>query len=149
MKRQFCIFLLALIFPVTVLAEVVVKEEPLTWDKTARLPGDHLYQNLCAACHSSDGSGNGMASGALGIGAPDLTRIAASNGGEFPYIEIERLIANSDFRKPHGGSLMPAWEQQFKSVYFRTARNPLQREAYARDRIRELSNYIETIQLPN
>jgi len=149
MKRLFCIFLLSLIFPATVIAEVVIKEEPLTWGKTARLPGDHLYQNLCAACHGADGSGNGEASGALGIDAPDLTHIAASNGGAFPYAEIEQLIANSDFRNPHGGSPMPAWEQQFKSVYFRTARNPLQREAYAQDRIRQLSNYIETLQLLN
>lgn len=149
MKRLFCIFLLSLIFPATVIADVVVKKEPLTWGKTARLPGDHLYQNLCAACHNSDGSGNGMASDALGIGAPDLTRIAAVNGGVFPRAEIERLIANSDYRNPHGGSPMPAWEQQFQSVYFRTSRNSLQREAYARDRIRELSDYIETIQLTN
>jgi len=136
-------------FPVTVVAEFVVQEEPLTWGKTARLSGDHLYQNLCATCHGSDGSGSGKAADALGMGAPDLTHIAASNGGVFPHGEIERAIASSDFRNPHGGSPMPAWEQQFESVYFRTARNPVQREAYARDRIRELSNYIETIQLPN
>ena len=149
MKRLLWIFLLSLIFPATVNAEVVVAEEPLTWGKTARLSGDHLYQNLCATCHSSDGSGHGKVSNALGIGAPDLTRIAASNGGVFPRVEIERVIANSDFRDPHGGSPMPAWEQQFEAVYFRTARNPVQREAYAWDRIRELSDYIETIQLPN
>jgi mono/diheme cytochrome c family protein len=149
MKRLFCVFLLALIFPATVIAEVVVKEEPLTWGKTARLPGDHLYQNLCAACHNSDGTGNGKASDALGIGAPDLTHIAARNDGVFPRGEIELLIANGDFRTLHGASPMPDWEQQFTSVYFRTARNPLRREAYARDRIRELSNYIEAIQQPN
>lgn len=149
MKRLFCVFLLSLIFPATVIAEVVVKEEPLTWGKTARLSGDHLYQNLCAACHNSDGTGNGKASDALGIGAPDLTRIAARNDGVFPHREIERLIANSDFRTSHGGSPMPDWEQQFTSVYFGTARNPLLPEAYARDRIHELSNYIETIQVAN
>ena len=149
MKRLLCIFLLLLTFPAKVIAEVVVQEEPLRWSKTARLHGDHLYQNLCAACHNSDGSGNGKAAGALGIGAPDLTRIAARNGGVFPYVEIERVIANSNFGKPHGGSPMPAWEQQFESVYFRTARNPLQRDAYAQDRIHELASYIETIQLPN
>jgi mono/diheme cytochrome c family protein len=148
MKRLLWILLLSLIFPATAIAEIVVDEEPLTWGKSARLPGDHLYQNLCAACHSPDGSGNGKASVALGIVAPDLTRIAAGNGGVFPHEQIERSISDSDFRNPHGGSPMPAWEQQFKSAYFRTAHNPVQREAYARDRIRELSNYIETIQLP-
>lgn len=44
---------------------------------------------------------------------------------------------------------MPDWEQQFRSVYFVTARNPVRRDAYARDRIRELSGYIETLQVPD
>ena len=149
MKQLIYIFLLSLIIPVTVTAEIVVKEEPLTWDKTARLSGDQMYQNLCAACHNSDGSGNGAAAAALGATAPDLTRIAVNNGGVFPHTEIEQLIANSDVRNPHAGSAMPAWDKQFMSVYFKTARNPHQREAYARDRIHELSNYIETIQLMN
>lgn len=149
MKQLFCIFLLSLIVPAAVTAEILVKEEPLTWDKTARLSGDQLYQNLCATCHKPDGSGNGMASAALGATAPDLTRLAANNGGDFPQSEVEQLIANSDIRNPHAGSPMPAWEQQFMSVYFRTARNSLQRDAYARDRIRELASYVETIQQPN
>jgi len=44
---------------------------------------------------------------------------------------------------------MPDWEQQFRSVYFVTARNPVRRDAYARARIRELSGYIETLQVPD
>ena len=149
MKQLIRIFLLSLILPATVTAEVMVKEEPLTWDKTARLSGDQLYQNLCAACHNSDGSGSGMASVALGAYALDLTKLAANNGGVFPRTEIERLIANSDIRITHAGSPMPVWEDQFRSVYFKTARIPIQREAYARNRIRELASYVETIQQPN
>ncbi len=148
MKRLLGIFLVSLIVPATVTAEIMVREEPLTWDKTARLSGDQLYQNLCASCHDTDGSGNGMASDALGATAPDLTRLAADNGGEFPRSELEHMIANSDARNPHAGSPMPAWEEQFRSVYFRTARSSLQRDAYARDRIRELASYVETIQQP-
>ena len=149
MKQRLCLFLLSLTLSATAIADVLVEEEPLTWGKTARLPGEHMYQNLCAACHNPDGSGNGKASGALGIAAPDLTRIAARNGGVFPHGEIERVIANRDSGKSHALSPMPAWEQQFKSVYFRTARNPVQREAYAQDRIHELSNYVATIQVPD
>ena len=149
MKRLISVFLVSLILPAMVCAEIVVTEEPLKWGQTARLPGDHMYQNLCASCHSPDGSGNGLASMALGIGAPDLTHIAADNGGVYPRAEIEHLIASSDFRNPHGGSPMPDWERQFSAVYFSTARNPVRRDAYARERIRELSAYIETIQVPN
>jgi mono/diheme cytochrome c family protein len=149
MKQLLCVFLLSLIFPTTIFADIVVKEEPLKWGQTARLSGDHMYQNLCASCHDADGSGNGLASKALGIGAPDLTHIAANNGGVYPRVEIEHLIASSDLRNPHGGSPMPDWRQQFRSVYFSTARNPVRRDAYARDRIRELTAYIETIQVPH
>ena len=149
MKQRLCLFLLSLTLPATAIADVLVEEEPLTWGKTARLPGEHMYQNLCAACHNPDGSGNGKASVAIGVAAPDLTRIAARNGGVFPHEAIERVIANRDAGKPHGLSPMPAWEQQFESVYFRTARNPVQREAYAQDRIHELSNYVATIQIPD
>lgn len=138
---------LLLIFPALVFADVIVREEPLTWDKTARVSGDQLYQNLCAACHDADGSGDGIASTALGIGAPDLTRMADINNGIFPHKKVERLIANNAISGLHGNNPMPAWEQQF--VYVRTGLSTFQREAYARDRIHDLTKYIESLQVPN
>lgn len=147
MKKLLLPFLLLLVFPLVVFAEVAVKEEPLTWDKTARLPGDQLYQNLCANCHDSSGTGNGIASEALHVGAPDLTQIAASNGGVFPHKEIEWLIANDASQKEHGQNAMPAWEQQF--LYVRTGLSSFQREAYARNRIHVLTEHLESLQIPN
>ena len=147
MKRLLSLFLLLLAFPLVVFAEVVVREEPLTWDKSARLPGEHLYQNLCAACHNSDGTGNGTASDALRIGAPDLTRIAASDDGVFPHKKIEQLIANNALQKEHAKNAMPAWEQQF--LYVRTGLSSFQREAYARNRIHVLTEHLESLQALN
>jgi len=144
MKRLLSLFLLLLAFPLVGFTELVVKEEPLTWDQSARLPGDQLYQNLCATCHGSDAMGNGPASNALGIGAPDLTRIAASNDGIFPHKEIEQLIANDALHNEHVQNAMPAWEHQFS--YVRTGLSSFQREAYARNRIHVLTEYLESLQ---
>ncbi len=145
MKLLLCLFACLLMLPLAVTAEVVVREEPLTWDKSARRPGDQLYENLCAACHDSDGTGNGLASQALEIGAPDLTRIADRSDGVFPHKKIERLIANNALHADQASGAMPEWEQQF--LYVRTGLTAFQREAYARNRIRVLTDHIETLQV--
>lgn len=147
MKKLLCLFALSLTFPLAAIADVVIREEPLTWDKSARLTGDQMYQNLCASCHDSDGSGNGIASAKLDIGAPELTRIAAHNGGVFPHRKVERMIANDALAQTHGDSPMPAWEQQF--MYVRTGLTAFQREAYARNRIHVLTQHVETLQIPD
>ncbi len=147
MKPFTFLVFLVLALPFSAGAETLVREEPLTWDKTASLPGDQLYQNLCAACHGIEGQGGGMASVELGIGAPGLTGIAADNGGVFPHKQVERSIANSTSTGLHADSAMPKWEQQFS--YFRTGLTAFQREAYTRNRIHELTEYIETLQVMN
>jgi mono/diheme cytochrome c family protein len=145
MKLVIYLLTCLLTFPFAVMAEVVVREEALTWEKSARLPGDQLYGNLCAACHDSDGMGNGVASSALGIGAPDLTRYSAHSNGVFPRKKVERLIASNALHEGQGTGAMPEWEQQF--LYVRTGLSAFQREAHARNRIRVLADYIETLQV--
>jgi mono/diheme cytochrome c family protein len=144
MKLIPCLLALLLALPAAVFAKAVVREEPLTWEKSARLPGDQLYRNLCAACHADDGSGNGIASQALGVGTPDLTGIAARNGGVFPHKKVERLIGNQAHYSGYGETVMPEWEQQF--MYVRTGLGAFQREAHARNRIHELTEFVETLQ---
>lgn len=147
MKLLTCLFACLLTFPLAVIAEVVVREEALTWEKSARLPGDQLYGNLCAACHESDGTGNGIAARALGVGAPDLTRYAEHSDGIFPRKKVERLIASNALHEGQGAGVMPEWEQQF--LYVRTGLSAFQREAHARNRIRVLTDHIETLQVSN
>lgn len=45
--------------------------------------GDAFYEN-CAGCHGLDGRGNGSVAAQLGNAPPDLTTLAARNGGVFP-----------------------------------------------------------------
>ena len=138
--------LMMLLMPGGVMAEIVVKEEPLTWDKTAYHSGSQLYENLCSACHGLDGKGNGLAATALDVHAPDLTVIALANDGVFPRKQVERLIAQNDRHEQFNKSVMPSWEQQF--MYVRTGLTAFQREAYARNRINALATHLESLQVP-
>jgi len=145
MKQVIVYSLIALIgLPSVALAEVVVKKEPMTWEKSALLPGNELYQNLCATCHGVDGTGNGVAAVALEINAPDLTLITRSHEGIFPRKKIKKVIAGNHPSAWTDESPMPAWEGQF--MYAKTGLSSFQREAYARNRIHALTVYLEDIQ---
>ncbi len=54
--------------------------------------GARLFASNCAACHGADAKGAGPE--ALGIGKvpPDLTQIAARNGGTFPRAQVLSVI---------------------------------------------------------
>ena len=54
--------------------------------------GRELFLANCAACHGSWAEGDGPATAALGINAPDLTQIARRRNGHFPYDEIRGII---------------------------------------------------------
>ena len=51
--------------------------------------GAQVYAENCTACHGSNAEGAEMANGER---APDLTRIAARNGGEFPRAQVMSQI---------------------------------------------------------
>ena len=61
--------------------------------KPEQLSGMELYQQLCASCHGVSGHGDGPVASLIKIGVPDLTRIAARDGGEFPTEDVRRTIA--------------------------------------------------------
>ena len=126
-------------------ATTVIREEPLDWQQIANMDGDAVFQNLCASCHGVGGNGNGPAASVIDKDVPDLTRLAANNGGEFSHNAVERSISGNSRNVKHGGIDMPAWEQQFK--YVQTGWSSFQREAYARKRIHQLAEYIESIQV--
>jgi len=62
--------------------------------------GAQLFAKNCAGCHGADAMGTGM--------APDLTQIAARNGGVFPRAEVLSTI-DGFHRSPALGSEMPQW----------------------------------------
>lgn len=67
--------------------------------------GRALFQSYCAQCHGADATGNGPMAEIIAIETPDLTTLAARNGGVFPLEAVARQI---DGRAPvlaHGGDM--------------------------------------------
>jgi mono/diheme cytochrome c family protein len=101
--------------------------------------GSELFYNNCAACHGTDGKGNGPLGQVLTVRPSDLTIIAKNTGGKFPAAKIYELI---DGRNPavrgHGGPDMPVWGEVF------AARG---NTASVKNRINALVKHIETLQV--
>lgn len=60
--------------------------------------GAMFYRATCATCHEPGSSPQ----------APDLTRLAAVNGGQFPTDRVTRIIDGRSELRAHG-SPMPVW----------------------------------------
>jgi len=70
----------------------------------AEVSGRSDFMALCSACHGADAKG-GAADGALARTPPDLTRIAARNGGTFDYAEVMSRI--DGYTRNDSGQVMP------------------------------------------
>lgn len=103
--------------------------------------GGDLFQHYCASCHGQNGTGNGPAVAALKHIPPDLTTLAARQGGTFPSLRVEKLIAGKDgepFPPSHGSREMPVWGPIFRA---------LDTSPKAADvRIANLVAYVESLQ---
>ena len=101
--------------------------------------GPELYKAYCAACHGKDGKGGGPMAASLRIPPPDLTRIAARNGGTFPFLEIQRIISGEQLPPAtHGTREMPVWGPIFSEVSWD--------QDLGRVRIYSLAVYLQSIQ---
>ncbi len=75
--------------------------------------GARLYRGNCAGCHGESAHGNGPIAPLLRIEVPDLTLIAARRGGNFPELEIYRIIDGQADLGAHGPRHMPVWGYEF------------------------------------
>lgn len=67
--------------------------------------GRALFLDYCAACHGTEARGDGPAAADLDVSPPDLTRIAARNGGVFPGAQVMSTIDGYTRADQHGGSM--------------------------------------------
>ncbi|WP_333713561.1 c-type cytochrome [Yoonia sp.] len=81
-----------------VLGLVACVEEPID--------GRTAYLENCASCHGADGKGDGPLARGLAVAPPDLTTIAARNGGVFPTDQVMSTIDGLD-RGTHFSAAMP------------------------------------------
>src|ERR1039457_1068631 len=85
----------------------VVQKTPAR--QTSASSGKEMYRAYCAACHGTDGKGDGPASAALKSLPSDLTVLARRNAGKFPELRVFGAI-NGDLRvAAHGSKDMPTW----------------------------------------
>jgi len=68
--------------------------------------GRTAYNANCASCHGANGTGNGPMARGLDVTPPDLTMLAARNGGVFPMTRVMSTIDGLD-RGTHFNAAMP------------------------------------------
>lgn len=103
------------------------------------LKGVALYVAYCASCHGRDGKGRGPAVAALKVPPPDLTTLTLRYGGKFPRDLVEKIILGENpVAAAHGSREMPIWGPIFGQIEWDQDLRVV--------RIRNLSNYLESIQ---
>lgn len=98
--------------------------------------GKSAFQLNCAGCHGEGGKGSGLRAPELRRAPPDLTLIAARNGGIFPFKKVVAIIDGRTFVVDHGGMEMPVWGTAFRQI------DP----TVAHDRIQDLAHFLASIQ---
>jgi mono/diheme cytochrome c family protein len=114
-----------------------IQESPLP--STYVPPGGQIYKEHCAACHGSNGRGNGPAARSLRKPPPDLTTLAKRHGGAFPEDYVTNVLRFGLGLSTHGSSEMPVWGPIFQELEHYN-------EAAVRQRIKNLCEYFESIQ---
>ncbi len=85
MKKSLVFFILSSVLAATALAAQTKATGEKQYEQLIySVRGPDLYHAHCAACHGSDGKGNGPAAAALKTKPADLTVLAKNNGGKFP-----------------------------------------------------------------
>lgn len=78
--------------------------------------GKVAYVRYCVSCHGPEGRADGPLARDLAVAVPDLTTMAARNGGAYPYARVERIITHGEVLRGHGSEDMPAWGDAFKKT---------------------------------
>jgi mono/diheme cytochrome c family protein len=102
--------------------------------------GATIFRNNCAACHGTEGRGNGPVSKALKREVPDLTTLSQRNGGAFPVIHVRTTIMfGADVLLPaHGSRTMPIWGPIFHEIELD--------QDLGNVRLENITKYLESIQ---
>ena len=103
------------------------------------LQGPDLFRAYCASCHGADGKGKGPAASSLKSTPADLTKISARNGGKFPFVTVQQIIAGqAPVVVSHGNREMPVWGPIFSQV--------TTDQDFGTLRVYNLAKFLETLQ---
>ncbi len=76
--------------------------------------GKAEFENTCAVCHGVDAKGNGPFTLFMTKRVPDLTVLAKTNGGEFPFLRIYEIMNGPGQIPGHDIREMPVWSDYYK-----------------------------------
>jgi mono/diheme cytochrome c family protein len=102
--------------------------------------GKQEYTEFCVSCHGADGKGGGPLAAKLVKPPKDLTAIAASNGGVFPFWIVFDMVAGETPVAGHDTHQMPEYYATMKAQDFKPGYPP------APLRLLSLVHYLESIQ---
>ncbi|MFN4143744.1 c-type cytochrome [Aestuariivirga sp.] len=108
--------------------------------------GRRDYRNYCAACHGTEGKGDGTLAEFLTLAVPDITQLSKLNSGKFPEERVTEVIDGRAEVKVHGMRDMPVWGDWFDSEAISQDTDRDTRELIVQDRIQSLVGYIKSIQ---
>jgi len=126
-------------------AASTAQEQPKTTVKhvpaaaTSPASGAEMYKAYCAACHGTDGKGNGPAASAMKVPPTDLTTLSKNNGGKFPEAKVASTIRGEAVIAAHGTREMPVWGRLFWSMSHG-------HEGEVQQRVSNLTKHIESLQ---
>jgi mono/diheme cytochrome c family protein len=109
-------------------------------DAIGNVSGAYTFRTYCASCHGAEGKGDGPLADNLRYHPPDLSLIAARNGGGFPTEKVVRIVDGRDPVKGHGGPDMPVWGDAFKNA------DTGYDDKRVREKIRGVVEYLRTLQ---
>jgi mono/diheme cytochrome c family protein len=101
--------------------------------------GATMYRNYCAACHGSEGKGDGPAAEFLKMPPPDLRMLAQRNHGEYPADHVTATLRLGLPSHAHGTSDMPIWGELFRTVDTNQTLGEL--------RVKNLTTFLGSLQL--
>jgi mono/diheme cytochrome c family protein len=78
--------------------------------------GKVTYERYCVSCHGPQGRADGPLARDLAVAVPDLTTLAARNGGAYPYARVKEIVTHGETLRGHGSEDMPAWGDAFKKT---------------------------------
>lgn len=112
----------------------------------AQMPddGEAQYMIACAVCHGESALGDGPFASMMNTSVPGLTKLAADNDGEFPWLEVYQIVDGRTGVRGHGGP-MPIWGDRY-SASARESFGEYGAEVVTRGRIAVLVDYLKSIQ---
>jgi len=115
-----------------------VKKVPV--QTTSPASGKDMFKSYCAACHGTDGKGDGPAAATLKQKPADLTTLAKRHDGKFPDDYVVSVLRFGVKSPAHGSSDMPIWGPLLSAV---SNQDKQQTEM----RINNLASYLRSIQV--